>query len=128
MPMFHTASCGLVTLSSVQFGLRMILVRLFDATRVLDIMEAEGVNVLCGMPTMYVALTESQATAPRDVSAVRIGTLSVGCNCFTPMTVSGSPQAGGYAGGWGFSASGEDANDDFVRDDANGSFVFHRVP
>jgi len=72
MPMFHTAGCGLITLGAVQFGARMILAKLFDPDRMLDIIEAEGVNSLLGVPTMLVALSEAQTKRPRDISSLRI--------------------------------------------------------
>ncbi|WP_309643942.1 AMP-binding protein [Phenylobacterium sp.] len=72
MPMFHTAGCGLATLGAVQFGCCMILARLFDPGRMLDIIEAERVNIMLGVPTMLVGLLEAQADRARDVSSVRV--------------------------------------------------------
>ena len=72
MPLFHTAGCGLATLGAAQFGCRMILAKLFDPARMLDVVEAEQVNVLLGVPTMLVALLEAQAADPRDLSSVRV--------------------------------------------------------
>lgn len=72
MPMFHTAGCGLITLGSHQFGARMILAKLFDPEKMLDIIQNERVNHLLGVPTMLTALCEVQAKAPRDVSSLRI--------------------------------------------------------
>jgi fatty-acyl-CoA synthase len=72
MPMFHTAGCGMTTLGPAQFGCRMILAKLFDPARMLAIVEAEGVNILLGVPTMLVGLVEAQAAAPRDLSSVRV--------------------------------------------------------
>jgi fatty-acyl-CoA synthase len=72
MPLFHTAGCGMTTLGAAQFGCRMILAKLFDPPRILDLMEAESVQVMLGVPTMLVALAEAQAAKPRDLSAVRL--------------------------------------------------------
>ncbi|MGH6963016.1 MAG: AMP-binding protein [Phenylobacterium sp.] len=72
MPLFHTAGCGMTTLGAAQFGCRMILAKLFDPPRILDIMEAERVQVMLGVPTMLVALAETQAAQPRNLSAVRL--------------------------------------------------------
>jgi fatty-acyl-CoA synthase len=72
MPMFHTAGCGLLTLGAVQFGARMILAKLFDPEKMLDLMETERVNSLLGVPTMLTAICEAQEKRPRDVSALRI--------------------------------------------------------
>jgi fatty-acyl-CoA synthase len=74
MPLFHTASCGMTTLGAVQLGCRMVLARLFDAPRMLDIIERERINALLGVPTMLVALADAQRKQPRDVSCVRRAT------------------------------------------------------
>jgi fatty-acyl-CoA synthase len=71
MPLFHTAGCGLLTLGAVQFGARMVLVRTFDPEAVLNIIASEHVTFLLGVPTMLVALLETQAVRPRDLSSVR---------------------------------------------------------
>ena len=71
MPLFHTAGCGLLTLGAVQFGGRLILARLFDPERALDIVEAERADFVLGVPTMLVALLEAGAARPRDLSCVR---------------------------------------------------------
>ncbi len=71
MPLFHTAGCGLLTLGAVQFGCRLIVARLFDPARMLDIVEAERVEFVLGVPTMLVALLEARAARPRDLSCIR---------------------------------------------------------
>ncbi len=61
MPLFHTASCGLSALGSAQFGCAMVLARMFDAPAMLDLIERERVNVVLGVPTMFVGLIEAHA-------------------------------------------------------------------
>jgi fatty-acyl-CoA synthase len=72
MPMFHTSGCAFLTLGSVQFGCRMIIAKLFDPPRLLDIMQNERVELLLGVPTMLVGLLEAQTAEPRDLSSVRM--------------------------------------------------------
>lgn len=72
MPLFHTAGCGLATLGAVQFGCRLILAKLFDPERMLDVIAAEKVASMLGVPTMLVALCEAQSARPRDLSSIRI--------------------------------------------------------
>ena len=72
MPMFHTAGCGMATLGACQAGLRMILAKLFDPPRMLDIIAAERVDISLGVPTMLVGLLEAQAAQPRDLSSLRL--------------------------------------------------------
>ena len=74
MPMFHTAGCGLITLGSHQYGARMILAKLFDPEKMLDIIESERVASLLGVPTMLTALCEAQEKRARDTSSLRIAT------------------------------------------------------
>jgi fatty-acyl-CoA synthase len=71
MPMFHTSGCAVLTLGAVQFGCRMIIARIFDPPKMLDIIEGERVELLLGVPTTLVGLLEAQAARPHDV-AVRI--------------------------------------------------------
>jgi len=72
MPMFHTAGCGIATLGAVQLGNRMILAKLFDPGKMLDLVETESVAFLFGVPTMLVALLEAQAARPRNVSSITL--------------------------------------------------------
>lgn len=72
MPLFHTAGCGMMTLGACQFGCRMILAKLFDPPRLLDIIEAEGVTFTVGVPTMLIGLLEAQAARPRDISSLKM--------------------------------------------------------
>jgi fatty-acyl-CoA synthase len=69
-PMFHTSGCGCATLGAVQIGGRMIIAKLFDPPRMLDLIESEHVEFLFGVPTMLIGLLEAQAREPRDVSSV----------------------------------------------------------
>jgi fatty-acyl-CoA synthase len=72
MPMFHTSGCAINTLGSVQHGCRMIIAKLFDPGRMLDIMELERAALLLGVPTMMIGMLEAQAARPRDLSSVRM--------------------------------------------------------
>jgi len=69
-PMFHTSGCACLTLGSAQIGGRMIIAKLFDPPRMLDLIESERVGFLLGVPTMLIGLLEAQAIQPRDVSSV----------------------------------------------------------
>jgi fatty-acyl-CoA synthase len=72
MPMFHTSGCAINTLGSVQHGCRMIIAKLFDPGRMLDIMEIERAALLLGVPTMMIGMLEAQTAKPRDLSSVRM--------------------------------------------------------
>jgi fatty-acyl-CoA synthase len=56
----------------MQFGCRMIIAKLFEPHRMLDIIETERVDFLLGVPTMLTALLESQTTRPRALDSLRM--------------------------------------------------------
>ena len=85
MPMFHTSGCGMVTLGCLQAGCRMVLVSLFDPDVVLDRLEANGADIILGVPTMVVALLDAQEKRPRDLSALKL--VSCGGSMVAPELV-----------------------------------------
>lgn len=85
MPMFHTSGCGMVTLGCLQAGCRMVLICLFDPDVVLDQLEANGTDIILGVPTMVVALLDAQETRPRDLSALKL--VSCGGSMVAPELV-----------------------------------------
>jgi fatty-acyl-CoA synthase len=72
MPLFHTAGCGCCILGSVQYGHRIILLRLFDPAVANLIVEREGVNFALGVPTMLIMMLEADAVQPRNLGSVRV--------------------------------------------------------
>jgi fatty-acyl-CoA synthase len=98
MPLFHTAGCAMAVLGAVQLGVTMVLLRQFDPHAALDLIEAERINNLLGVPTMLIAAIEAQKARPRDVASldtagsggamvppelVRAVTQTMGCRFFT---------------------------------------------
>ena len=71
-PMFHTSGCACLTLGAAQIGGRMIIAKLFDPPRMLDLIQSERVGFLLGVPTMLIGLLEAQSLQPRDVSSVKM--------------------------------------------------------
>jgi fatty-acyl-CoA synthase len=74
MPMLHTSGCAINTNGCDQHGCRHIIAKLFDPGRMLDIIEAEGVVAMTGVPTMLIGMLEAQAARPRDLSSVKTAT------------------------------------------------------
>jgi fatty-acyl-CoA synthase len=72
MPMFHTSGCATLTLGCAQVRGKMIIARLFDPGRMLDITESERVTLMLGVPTMLIGMLEAQDARPRDLSSVRM--------------------------------------------------------
>jgi len=50
----------------------MLLIKLFDADAIVDLIESEGVTFFFAVPTMLVAFLEALASKPRDVSSMEV--------------------------------------------------------
>ncbi|MGL4542170.1 MAG: AMP-binding protein, partial [Polymorphobacter sp.] len=70
-PLFHTSGCGAI-LGAVQFGCRILLVKLFNPTVVNALIETEKVASFVGVPTMLLAMLEADRLQPRDFSSVSL--------------------------------------------------------
>jgi len=68
VPLFHIFGLNVVLASSLRSGATLVLVARFDATAALETIRAEGVTVVPGVPTMWVAFAEL-ADAPADAFA-----------------------------------------------------------
>ena len=72
MPMFHTSGCGMVTLGCLNSACRMVLVSLFDANTILDLIEDLEADIILGVPTMVLALLEQQENFPRRTDCLKV--------------------------------------------------------
>jgi fatty-acyl-CoA synthase len=73
-PMFHTGGLFVYTLPQVIMGGTTILVRQFDPSQILDLIEREQVSVFAGVPTMYQMLTTAPNWDQADLSSLRFCT------------------------------------------------------
>jgi fatty-acyl-CoA synthase len=71
MPMFHVGGSALFTLGPVQATATHVLMPRFSPALELELIETHGVTVLCGVPTMLMALLDHPDLAKRDVSTLR---------------------------------------------------------
>lgn len=71
-PLFHTAALNMTCLPTLLKGGRVVIEPGFDAERMLDLIEGQGVTCLFGVPTMFAAVAESPRWATADLSSVRI--------------------------------------------------------
>jgi fatty-acyl-CoA synthase len=72
MPLFHTAGCVLAALGALWAKATHISVLAFDPGLVLELIETERVDLMCGVPTMLIALMEHPDLATRDLSSMRL--------------------------------------------------------
>ncbi len=73
-PMFHTGGLFVYTLPQIIFGGTTILLRQFDARRVLELIERERVTIFGAVPTMYQLITQAPNWAAADLSSLRFCT------------------------------------------------------
>ncbi|MFJ8739523.1 long-chain fatty acid--CoA ligase [Embleya sp. NPDC127516] len=72
LPLFHVYGLSGVLNVCVRYGGTLSLVLRFEAQSVLDQMARDGVSVIVGVPTMYVALLAADRTG-LDLSRLRVG-------------------------------------------------------
>ncbi len=70
MPLFHVGG-QVVSFQLCQLSATAVLVPAFDPGLVLELVEAEGATLTCGVPTMLLALVEHPNFARRDLSTLR---------------------------------------------------------
>lgn len=73
-PLFHTGGLFVYTLPQIILGGTIILMRQFEAERVLALIEQEQVTVFAAVPTMYQMLTQAKNWAGADLSSLRFCT------------------------------------------------------
>lgn len=70
-PFFHTAGCVLATLGPIQAHATQVFPAAFDPGLMLAIIERERATLVCGVPTMLIAMMEHPNLARCDLSTVR---------------------------------------------------------
>jgi fatty-acyl-CoA synthase len=73
-PMFHVGGLFVYTLPQVIMGGTTVLLKRFDSTLVLRLIERERATVFAAVPAMYQMLTQSPAWAEADLSSLRFCT------------------------------------------------------
>ena len=71
MPLFHVGGSALFTLGPVQATATHVLMPRFSPALELELIEAHQVTLLCGVPTMLMAVLGHPDLAKRDVSSLR---------------------------------------------------------
>jgi fatty-acyl-CoA synthase len=70
-PLFHTAALNQVLFPTILKGGTALVEARFDPERAIDLIEQEGVTLLFGVTTMYLALARSPRFATADLSSLR---------------------------------------------------------
>ena len=70
IPMFHVTACSAGMMGSIASGSTMVFLRKWDATRALEIIERETVNMTGGVPTLAWQLLEHPDRARYDLSSL----------------------------------------------------------
>jgi acyl-CoA synthetase (AMP-forming)/AMP-acid ligase II len=71
MPFFHTAQLNCHCTSAVMVGACLYILRGFDAGGLLDLIEAEKITQVFGLPMMYRAMLDHPSVRSRDLSSLR---------------------------------------------------------
>ena len=71
MPMFHTAQLNCHCTTAVMIGAAQFIMRGFDAGRLLELIEAERITQIFGLPMMYRAMLDHPDIDRRDLSSLR---------------------------------------------------------
>jgi acyl-CoA synthetase (AMP-forming)/AMP-acid ligase II len=72
LPFFHTAQLNAFCTPAVAVGATIHVMRAFDAGRLLELIENEGVSVIFGLPVMYRTLMDRQIAESHDMSSLRL--------------------------------------------------------
>ena len=70
-PMFHTAALNMTCMPTLLKGGHLVIESRFDAAAVIDTIERLRVTLLFGVPTMFMALTQSPRWSTADLSSLR---------------------------------------------------------
>jgi long-chain acyl-CoA synthetase len=72
LPLFHVFGLSSSLNAAIRFGATTVLIPRFEAGAVLDAVARHRGTIICGVPTMYIALTRADV-GDRDVSSLRVG-------------------------------------------------------
>ncbi len=73
LPMFHVFGLSSILNVCVRFAATMSLVPRFDPTKVLEVIQRDGVTIFEGVPTMYISLLNHPEVDRFDLSSLRVG-------------------------------------------------------
>ena len=87
VPFFHCFGCVLSTLNCVVHGSTMVPIEIFNAEKILQVVEKEKCTALQGVPTMFIAELQHHNFSKYDLSSLRTGIMA-GASCPIEVMVS----------------------------------------
>lgn len=71
MPMFHTSGCAMTVLGGIQQGCHLVSIRIFQPDIACRLIEQHQVNMIFGVPTMFIAMLDYLQQHSHDLSSVK---------------------------------------------------------
>ncbi|MEA2174370.1 MAG: fatty-acyl-CoA synthase, partial [Blastocatellia bacterium] len=104
-PLFHTGGFNVLTLPLFHHGGTLIILRSFDATRVLEMIERYRCTIFFGVPTMFQMMMESTLFETTDFSSLRYF-ISGGAPCPVPLIEAYQKRGVAFTQGYGLTEVG----------------------
>jgi len=104
-PLFHTGGFNVLTLPLLHVGGTVVVMRSFDATRTLEMIEQYRCTVFFGVPTMFQMMLESPRFGDTDFSSMRF-LISGGAPCPIPLMEAFQRRGVAFTQGFGLTEVG----------------------
>ena len=104
-PLFHTGGFNVLTLPLLHVGATVIILRAFDAARVLELIEQYRCTFFFGVPTMYQMMLEEPRFLTTDFSSLRYF-ISGGAPCPVPLIEAYQKRGVSFTQGYGLTEVG----------------------
>lgn len=104
-PLFHTGGFNVLTLPLLHVGGTVVMLRSFDAEKVLEAIEEHRCTIFFGVPTMFRMMLESPRFETTDFSAIRYF-ISGGAPCPIPLIEAYQRRGLAFTQGYGLTEVG----------------------
>jgi fatty-acyl-CoA synthase len=104
-PLFHTGGLNVLTLPLLHVGATVIILRTFDAARVLELIEEYRCTIFFGVPTMFRMMMEETLFETTDFSSLRY-LISGGAPCPIPLIEAFQKRGVAFTQGYGLTEVG----------------------
>jgi fatty-acyl-CoA synthase len=104
-PLFHTGGLNVLTLPLLHIGATVIILRAFDAARILELIEQHRCTIFFGVPTMYQMILDQPRFEATDFSSLRYF-ISGGAPCPVPLIEAYQKRGVTFTQGYGLTEVG----------------------